>query len=274
MPKRETGLAYLVGRALELYRIARGSREYGSVTRFLFAQAAGRARRRPIETTLRLRGVRYRVAIPSRETFPFAEVYLGRVYERFEDFVARPGWTVVDVGANVGVFAVRQAQMGARVVAFEPNPDCARRLLATVSGNGLDRITLVPRALGAEPGAATLVVGGSTLAGSIVGTPEDGAVERFRVEVDTLDRVAERLELGRIDLLKVDVEFAEVDVLRGATRTLPRVGRVVVEYHSPHLLARVRELLTGHGLRCRGWYDFPDSPYGVAYFLRDGLEGA
>jgi len=266
--RRNHGLAYLVGRALDLYRVARGPQEYGSVTRFILAQVMARVVRRPMETTLRLRGVRYQIAIPSRETFPFAEIYLERVYERFEDFVAHPGWTVVDAGANVGAFAVRQAQIGARVVAFEPNPGCARRLWGTVSRNGLDQVTLVPCALGATPGTATLAVGGSTLAGSIVETPEDGAAEQLQVKVDTLDHVAEGLGLGRIDLLKVDVEFAEVDVLRGAARTLPRVERVVVEYHSHDLLAQVREFLSGHGFRCRGWYDFSDSPYGVAYFSR------
>jgi FkbM family methyltransferase len=274
MLKRERGFVYLIGRALELYRIARGLREYISVTHFILVQMVRRTVRRPMETSLRLRGVNYRVAVPSRETFPFAEIYLDRVYERFEEFVARPGWTVVDAGANVGAFAVRQAQIGARVIAFEPNPSCARRLWTTVSRSGLEQVTLIPCALGAELGTATLVVGGSTLAGSLVETPEDGAVERFLVKVETLDHVAEALGLVRVDLLKVDVEFAEVEVLRGAVRTLPRVERVVVEYHSRDLLTQVCELLAGHGFRCRGRYDFSDSPYGVAYFLRPALDGA
>lgn len=154
--------AHLAKRSGELYRVARGPLEFASVTVFVLArlmQQAFRTKRRR-DTSILLRGVRYfivaPVASPAPETFPFKEIYLDHAYDRDLDFVARPGWVVIDAGANIGVFAVQQAQRGARVIALEPNPQCFRRLRATIEANDLWAITPVGSALGAEPGTATL----------------------------------------------------------------------------------------------------------------------
>jgi FkbM family methyltransferase len=165
--------------------------------------------------------------------------------------VPRPGWTVLDVGANTGVYAVRQARRGARVYAFEPNPDCYRRLQKAVRANHLEsRVTPVNRALGATVGSAELLLpGGITTMGSL--RPQwiaGGGRSDIRVEVDTVDRVVSALRIDRVDLLKVDVEGLELDVLQGARGTFALVDRVVVEYHSLDLGRRVMELLAARGL--------------------------
>jgi hypothetical protein len=70
------------------------------------------------------------------------EDLLRKVYERLADFVTQAGWVVFDVGANAGVYAVQQAAAGAHVYAFEPNPNCYRRLVKSVRLNNLEsRVT-------------------------------------------------------------------------------------------------------------------------------------
>jgi hypothetical protein len=62
----------------------------------------------------------------------------------------------------------------------------------------------------------------------------------------TLDRVVPP-GMSRIDLLKVDVEGAEMEVLRGASRVLGITQRIVLEFHSHALLLQVQEILARNG---------------------------
>lgn len=243
---------------LPAYRLARGRREKLSIVRlaakFVVKRTFVVLTRLVYNTVLRddvpisVRGTTYFVGIDAAEVSVFGEIYDDRDYDRAPGFIARDGWVVVDVGANAGVFAVQQAQRGARVFAFEPNPDCYRRLSKTLAANGLnDSVNLFDVALGAHPGHATLIVPrGWTSNGTMVPTGDATAENTVDIVVDSLDRIAPRLGIVRIDLLKVDTEGAEVEVLRGAGQTLELVERIVLEYHSPDALAQARALLGAH----------------------------
>lgn len=251
--------AYAVGSTLPAYRLARGWREKASVVRLVLKFTAKRAvvvlMRLAHNTMLQddvpimVRGVTYFMGIDAAETPVFGEIYDDRDYDRLPDFIPREGWIVLDVGANAGIFAVQQANRGARVYAFEPNPHSYRRLTKTAAANGLDgQITSVNSAVGAEAGRGALVVPhGWTSNGMVVsgaGPAEAGAVS---VPVDTLDHLVSTLALDHVDLLKIDTEGAELDVLRGGERALTTVARIVLEYHSWDKLTDVRALLQAHG---------------------------
>jgi FkbM family methyltransferase len=129
------------------------------------------------------------------------------------------GWIVFDVGANAGVYTIQQARRGARVYAFEPNPDCYRRLQKSVRLNNLEsRVAAANCSLGVAAGSAELLAPGPlTMGGSL--RPEwssDAAAMRLTVELKTVDRVVQALGIDRIDLFKLDVEGFELDVLQGA----------------------------------------------------------
>jgi Met-10+ like-protein len=98
-------------------------------------------------TKVRLRGARYVVGVRTSEIYVVDEVYGERMYDRLPAYVPRAGWTVVDVGANVGVFTVHAARKGAIVYAFEPNPACFARL----------RTSHFVLKFGADPGLAQAV---------------------------------------------------------------------------------------------------------------------
>jgi FkbM family methyltransferase len=183
------------------------------------------------------------------EVFTFREVYIERVYEQEADFIPAAGWTVFDLGANIGVFTIQQALRGAHVYAFEPNPDCFRRLSRTVRENELDRhVRLFNDAVGAAPGMGVLEVpNGWSVHGIVRPRAESAPNGEPAVTITALDSIMPSLGVARIDLLKIDVEGAEVDVLRGATQTLSLVERLIVEYHSPELREKVTALLHSHG---------------------------
>lgn len=250
-------MAYVQLISQPAFRLAQNPTEKATVVRFVFklvlyrgAAVISRHFQQALaheDTPLTLKGVKYCVGINSHETTVFGEIYQQRDYEKVIDFVPKAGWVVVDVGANIGIFAVQQALRGARVYAFEPNRDCYRRLTWSVNANELDnRISPLNLAIGAESGSGTLLVEhGFTLGGMIV--PQEATSSQSTIAITSLDEIVPTFDIMQIDLLKIDTEGAEVEVLRGAKRTIGIVERVIMEYHSHELSGQIKMLLRDQG---------------------------
>ncbi|HXN75907.1 MAG TPA: FkbM family methyltransferase, partial [Gemmatimonadaceae bacterium] len=264
-----------VVRAVRLYQIAGGRgtwlRVTGLLSRALFERRSELAV--PVEGSVVIVGTGPRRRLLSSGElgeliFLAREIYQQRVYELVPDFAPGPGWTVVDVGANIGMFAVRAAQLGANVLAFEPNPQCSRWLAETIVANGFDdRVTLFACALGSQAGHAVLDIGAGSLGARLNPATLSGAVAT--VSIRRLDDVAVEIGLKRVDLLKLDVEGHEVEVLKGAGKTLELVDRVVLEYHSARLLRESEAVLRSCSLLPAGAEELhPELGYGHAFFKR------
>jgi FkbM family methyltransferase len=137
----------------------------------------------------------------------------------------RPDAVVLDVGANVGWWTVplarRVGPAGGRVVAFEPVPENRARLEWAIAANGVQgHVEVVPVALGEQPGELGMWLksaetgAGSGTAALVTG---EGAAH-LRVPVTTLDAWGDEHDLPRCDLMKLDIEGAELLMLRGAER--------------------------------------------------------
>jgi FkbM family methyltransferase len=250
--------------------LARDHYEVASVANVLVCWVVGSLMSMSLQTKLRLGGMTYKVSPLGRETYPFTEIYVQRLYERLAEFVAGDSWLVIDAGASVGIFAAQQASRGARVFAFEPNPHSFVRLKYMIEANGLEcRVEALPLALGSATGTAILRVPRSQLAGSTMGFAPIRAIAYYEVDVVTLDDVCARLGAPQIDLLKIDVEGAEVDLLRGADNALRSVHRIALEYHSYALFAEARQILETAGFSIRWCRDTRAGiGIGVALFAR------
>jgi FkbM family methyltransferase len=171
-----------------------------------------------------------------------------------------PGMEFVDAGAFLGYFtlaaAARVGEEG-RVWAFEPNTGCRRLLEHSVRRNGLANVTIDPRALGGRVGSGRLTAPANPAVVRVM-PAETGRPEAGAVAVTTLD--AWCAESGaRPDLVKLDVEGAELEVLEGAAETLRRHRPLlVVEVHRGGALATSPELVVerlrtaGYGVRSLG----------------------
>ena len=152
----------------------------------------------------------------------------------------RPCMTFVDIGANEGLFtlfAARRVGTSGRVIAIEPSARERAILERNIARNGLDNVTVVPHALAAEPGTAELLIaprkhGLHNTLGEFIYEGET-AVARETVVIETLDDLHKRLALRRVDVIKIDVEGAEVKVLTG--------GRNVLATSRPILLVEANE---------------------------------
>jgi FkbM family methyltransferase len=167
-----------------------------------------------------------------------------------------PGMTFVDAGSNKGDFALIAARVmrdRGRVLAFEPSPDNCRWIRASVELNGYRSIRLFELALYDTEGHGLLYLGQWSGWHSL--EPGDAPGESIEVETRTLDTVLAETGDPGVDVLKVDVEGAELQVLRGAERALagPRLVAVFVELHPDHGVDQVEvsELLLAHGFSFR-----------------------
>jgi FkbM family methyltransferase len=173
-----------------------------------------------------------------------------RFYSRF----IREGDICFDVGANAGNRTDIFLRLGARVVAIEPQPSCLRILRKRFSGN--PRVSIVPKALGAEEGEAELMVSDvstiSTLSREWVeSSRRGGRFHAYRwngkvtVPVTTLDNLI--MEYGHPVFCKIDVEGYESQVIAGLTRPISTVSFEFVPEFLENTLTSIHHL-TGIGV--------------------------
>lgn len=179
----------------------------------------------------------------------------GVLHEQAEmDFCAAriaPGGTVLDVGANLGTFcvnlAVRRPDLSFH--AFEPVAATHGWLRVNVRRNGLEeRIRVHRLALADKPGVLEMTSTRYT-DNHLVPSSGEGQGPRERVQVVTLDDFAAREDVGRVALLKADVEGAELLALSGAVRLLR-------EHRAPLLLEVQEEHLVRFGASIDGLESF------------------
>ena len=176
------------------------------------------------------------------------EIIRGR-YERNElDFVRRtvkPGQTVLDIGANVGVFTITMASLvgpTGRVYAFEPlETEGALLAQSIVENNFSDRVELVPVALSDKEGSAQLISALKT-------NNKGGAYLKDKLELVPAGHQASEVKLITLDtypvkrpvsFIKIDIEGAEPLAFRGARKLLQEDRPIILSEIHPPLLWEV-----------------------------------
>jgi FkbM family methyltransferase len=145
------------------------------------------------------------------------------------------GSVVIDVGANIGYFSVlfaRRVGRAGTVIAFEPGRENVKLLRWNVRRAGLGNVRIVEAALGDHDGEGTLFLNPVHPADHRIFEAREARPSR-RIRVVTLDTVlADPDVVARIALVKIDVQGAEMQVLRGMTRTLKAAtsARLLVEF--------------------------------------------
>lgn len=153
-----------------------------------------------------------------------------------------PRHTVLDIGANFGVFTKLFSRLvgpDGRVIAFEPVPQTFRTLTAGVRKYRLRNVQAVNKAVSDHLGTAMMEVpsykgnkGDNLYESHIVNAPDSN--DAFTVETITVDS----LELPSVNFMKIDVEGHELEVLHGSVGTLQRCRpTLMVEVTSPGTVA-------------------------------------
>lgn len=152
---------------------------------------------------------------------------LSRQFGVGERVTVAAGDTVIDIGANVGEFSMAQAARGARCFAVEGDPrvfDCLARNVAGVAG-----ITPVASLLWKEETDLTFYSEPRKADSSIFRPTSDQAATAITLPATTLDALAERHGIDRVDLVKCDAEGAEPEVIEGGRAVLARARQVAFD---------------------------------------------
>ena len=149
--------------------------------------------------------------------------------------LVRPGDSVFDVGAHIGLLSLLLSQAvgpDGRVVSLEPNWKSAETFRRLMSANQVDNVTLIQKAIGDHEGEVEFNL--DDVFSSVV-SANGGATMTSTVALTTVDRVS--AETGvRPRIMKVDVEGFELGVFQGAAKTLAEVELVFCEVHPRKML--------------------------------------
>lgn len=145
--------------------------------------------------------------------------------------------TVLDVGANIGQFAVASAKLipDVKVHSFEPEPDSVEKLRKNVSG--LSNVKVYSIAIGDVTGYVDFHVNTYSQASSILplstarqkAFPDAKIADTIKVKLSTLDEALAGIRLEPPVLLKVDVQGYESKTLFGAGEILKKIDFILIE---------------------------------------------
>jgi FkbM family methyltransferase len=157
-------------------------------------------------------------------------------YERFELSVFRdtlkPGMNVLDIGANIGLFAAAAAHLlngNGRIVAIEPDADNCGYLAKTIALNNLRGITIVEAAASNADATTELFLCPDNKADHRIFSKGARTARRTRiVKTVTMDAVVAGLKLDSVDVIKLDIQGAEGLALAGMQNILANNPSVVI----------------------------------------------
>jgi FkbM family methyltransferase len=179
------------------------------------------------------------------------EMYCRQVY--FPDgFALRRGTTVIDLGANIGLFSLLAAKIGCRVIAVEAQRNFCDDIAALAQEQGVT-IEIENILVGAKTGLLTYshVTDSLDLSSEVVG----------------MNELLVRHGIERLDFLKCDIEGSEFDLLSENTEWVDRVNHVAMEVHGAYGDYRaIVDLLVSRGFSV----DIRDSELRHARTIHDG----
>lgn len=160
--------------------------------------------------------------------------------------IIEPGMVVVEMGACIGFYMLVEAACGATVYAIEPDPHNVEMMRKSLDLNGFTRARAYELAIGGVDGTAHFH--------RSRGRSDRGRLspKGLEVKVLTLDTFARRAGITRLDVLRCDIEGAEVGMVSGGRKTLEMARWLFIDLHPLKMkrksdLIPTVETIMGHG---------------------------
>lgn len=195
---------------------------------------------------LKIKFLKYVFEIPDALSFiwQFKEIFVEEYY-KFQTSSENP--VIYDCGANVGTSCAffKYYYPNSRIVAFEPNQKIAEYFEKNIKKNSFGDIEFIKKAVWINEQGVDLGIDEAD-ASSIHLQQNKSKVQSVRLK-DFLEKEK------RIDMLKIDIEGAEIEVLKDCKNSLENVKNLFVEYHSykdnPQKLSELTNVLESAGYR-------------------------
>jgi FkbM family methyltransferase len=171
---------------------------------------------------------------------------------------AKPGMHIIDIGAHLGLFSSTSSQLvgpEGKIICFEPTPGTYAVLKETLRLNHCDNVTALQAAVSSKEGTATFYI--SSTAGcnsnSLIKNNLSKQSSAYDVRLVTIDGIVAEYALHP-SLIKVDAEGAELDVLKGGTKTFRDSKPILILGLHPEFITEkgdsleaIWDLLQGYG---------------------------
>ena len=152
--------------------------------------------------------------------------------------VVQPDWVVMDIGANIGwysLMASKKVGPTGKIFSIEISPDEMNKLRRNVALNQLTNIEPLLLAIADQPGRVFIT---DTRSAGTTSLAASAGEARHEIEATSLDHFVDERKLQRIDLIKCDIEGAEVKFLTGAHASLARFKPILMIELNPSALER------------------------------------
>ncbi len=180
--------------------------------------------------------------IPRKNTDDYIQLFYGREQELIPHLKFFKGETFLDVGANVGYHTLKSATAygkDIKVIAIEAHPETYKALCRNIACNGFKNIIAINKAVSDKKGIITLYddidIDGYLNSGHATLLLEQKSnfksSKLSNVLSDTLDNILKEHNISSVDVLKMDIEGAEIQALGGSMNTLKKLRKIIVEIH-------------------------------------------
>lgn len=160
----------------------------------------------------------------------FKEIFLQEIYNKHGIDVEEND-TVIDIGANVGMFtlyASQKAKSGC-VFSFEPFEENYQLLMNQVNTNKLKNVFAFKKGVFNKEGTQDLFLSGINTGGHSIQFEQEGG--KITIDVITLSKFCTDNNIHQIDFLKIDCEGSEFEILKSDPSILQKVRKLVMECH-------------------------------------------
>jgi len=186
--------------------------------------------------TLRLwGGAKYKIHAGTNEIRMFNEIWHWGIYDPLLKYV-RDGGTIVDIGANIGIFTIRAARQfpKSKVISYEPLQENFRLLKENIDFNNLrERVVPINLAVAGGKGEVDFFIHNQDSGGgSIYRHGDDETIKLVKVKTVSLVDVFESNGITECDFMKMDCEGSEEEILYNAPSDIIRkIRNLTIEWH-------------------------------------------
>lgn len=160
--------------------------------------------------------------------FLFSEIWVDRVYNP-PNYEIKEGDTIIDIGANIGVFAIYAATAAPNVTvySYEPFPQNFAYLKKNVVESNLKNVKINEKAVASKVGERTLKISHAWILHALTDDNEESGIS---VKCTTLNEILE--DMPNCNMLKFDCEGGEYEILYSCSpENLAKIDKIVGEYH-------------------------------------------
>lgn len=164
----------------------------------------------------------------------FHEIFIKKSYDK--NINIKNGDIILDVGASIGWYSCKISETvgeNGKIIALEPNPENFKYLKKNIDKNNLKNI--IPLNLGVWSSKKKMILileKYSSILRNLNKSSKNKA--KIDIDLDTIDNIVLKLKLDKVNLIKMDIEGAEIEALKGAKYTIghqKRISLMIAAYH-------------------------------------------